>query len=207
MAVVAAMLVATGLLIAPAAAGTDKFRFKGEAAFALWTLDDDKNTSVAVSGFAGQMQDSAGSPDKDETVSVSVMQIYCDEDADEIVLREYWGFEEGDVHVPAGLPHGLVEGELVLEGAEVRSDDCDEFPYPWDGDRTDLGSHRVEVTGESEGIGDVDRSKDKYHEDFDGFKIRSQNMSRYREADANVAVAGLEDIGLPNELGFIEQGN
>lgn len=203
----AVVALASALLLVTAMAGhalaeaeTHRFRFHGDAGFAAWSLDDDRNTRVFMSGLEGQFQFDAGPPEMAEDVFVGVFQSWCDEDADQRVFRGYFGGDDASVHVPDGLPHGSAEGDLVLDGTEWRSDDCDDPSFPPEETR-DLGDVPVEAAGDWEGVGDVDRSPGKFHFDHEGFKVRSHDVIAYRDAEVSASLTGLDEIGLPSELG------
>lgn len=200
-ALTSALLLVVGMAgQALAQAETQQFRFNGESGFAAWSLDDDRNTSVYVSGMEGQFHYDSGEPQRAEDVFVGVFQRYCDEDADELVLRSYFGWDDASVHIPDGLPHGSADGEVVLDGTEWRSDDCDQFPSFPPEDTKDLGEVPLEVAADWEGVGELDTSPGKFHFDGEGFKYRSHDVLAYRDAEVSASLSGLDELGLPTEL-------
>lgn len=184
-----------------ALAGTQKFSFKGEMASAHWFLDDAKHTSVFVTGFDGQFHSPPGSPENAEEVMLNVSQSYCDEDADELVFRSFFGFDEATVDVDKGrLTEASVDADLTLSGFEHRLPDCDDPVWEEETFR-ELGEQDVELAADWDGSGGLVRSKHNFHFDGEDFKVRSNSMERYREADATATLTGLESIGVESDLG------
>lgn len=205
----ALMLALLMMLAVPgqAFAEAQKFSFKGELASADWFLDDEKNTSVFMSGFDGQFHSAPGSPEKAEDVFIVVWQSFCDEDADEHVFRSFFGWDDATVDVDQGqLTEASVDADLTLDGSEHRVPDCDE-PNWQDDTFRDLGERDVELAAEWDGSGGLIRSNRNYHFDGEDYKVRSHSMDRYREADATATLTGLEDLGVASELGESDFAN
>jgi hypothetical protein len=204
-ALVATLLLAMALPTPALAGSADTYHFRGESAFAHWTFDDSLGTSVFAAGLDGEFQTDGEAHDV-ERVFVGVFQDFCDEGADEQVFRSFFGFGDTAVDVDhARLSEASAETSLDLHGVEYRIPDCEDPDYD-DYERKDLGEHDVDVTGDWDATSDLDTRTDRFHFDFDGFKFRSQDMERYREAEADGGLAGLEDFGVPADLGTSDSG-
>lgn len=67
-------------------------RFRGDAAFAGWFLEDAFNTALFVSALDGTFQSPPGRPADTEHVAIDLFQAFCDEAEDEQVFRSFFGF-------------------------------------------------------------------------------------------------------------------
>lgn len=187
---------------APALAHAETYRFQGEQAMASWQQDDDRNTWVLIGAFDGVFQNPPGSPQDAQDALVGVVQSWCDEDEDELVLRGFFGFgETASLSVDhARLSDAEVDGELTLHGSDYRVPDCDD-PVFDDGEFEELGEFDVEVAAGWEAVSDVKTDQDRFHYEFGDVKLRSHDMERYRDAGAVGTLTGLEEHGVDPDLG------
>lgn len=187
------------------ALAADNFRFNGEAAFATWFLDDAFHTTVSVGAFDGRFHNPPGPAEEAEDVVVFVSQSFCDEDADELVFRHFIGFGDATVDIDhARLSEAMVDGRLSVQGSEARVSDCDEFAFPGLGEFEHFGEFDVAVASAWEATGGLNRSINVFHFDGEGFKVRSQSMTRSRTADATATLTGLEAFDVGTDLGESE---
>lgn len=208
-----------GATIAPsqALADADVFQFSGDIAFADWDFDDEFNTSVFVAGLDGQIHDS-GRPEDFEDAFVSVFQSFCDDKGtedtsdDEFVFRDFFGFdaETVGVDVDGALKSGTVTIDTTVSGFEFRSDGCDFFPFAEEHSHEEgsLGTFDISFEGTWTGEGQLTVSTGTFHIGRGSdFQFTSTSNERFRDATATGTLSGLEDFGVPTELGQSEFGS
>lgn len=197
------------LLLAPAgphgSADEGPHRIKGESASAHWWLEDERNTAVSMDALDGQFQSPPGPPEE-LTTSLNVYQSFCDEDADEYVVR-YLDTptdpdEQLEVAIDRQLESASISGTQTMEGIEARWDGCDGsvFDSEFLG-ASQLGPFEVGVDGTWNGVGDRVRIRHVFHVDSPDFKLRSQDQTEVRAAEASAKLTGLDELSVPNDLG------
>lgn len=202
-----ALAVLLAMSVPSQALAADKFSFKGEGAFATWFLNDAHNTTVSVGAFDGQFHNPPGPPENAQNVFLSVSQSFCDEDNDELVFRDLLGAGDAMIDIDhARLSEAMAEGQLSLDGFEMRTPDCDDpdFSEP---EFEDLGEFDVDVTDTWDGVGELHRSRSMFHFDGQGFKVRSHSMERFRDAEATGTLTGLDEFSVGPDLGESEFAN
>lgn len=198
-ALAAALVLVIGLA-APAAADSQKFNFRGEAGVADWDFDDARDTSVFLLGFDGTFHNPPDQPEDAQHALMFVSQDFCDKQANEKVFRSFFGFDDLSVEIAPGLTEGTVEGGLTLHGFEFRAPDCNDPDYE-EGKFTELGEFDVDVASSWEGSGNMNTSVSVFHRNEDEFTFHNTDVERSRDAEADGTLAGLDDFGVPRDLG------
>lgn len=181
-------------------------RMKGESASASWGLEDERNTAVFMDALDGEYQSPPGPP-KELTTSLDVHQSFCDEDANDYVLRYVDAprdqEEQLEVDIGRQLESASVTGTQTMKGFEVRWDDCDSplFGSPEVPTVTELGPFEIGVEGTWDGVGESRRIRHVFHVDSPDFKLRSRDQTEVRDAEANATLTGLGELRVPTDLG------
>lgn len=199
-----ALALMVGLSTQAAAAEAEVEHFKGEAAFADWQFDDERNTEVDVAALKGRYLDSPLDPRKD--IFLSVNQEFCD--GGEQVHRHFFasGFEEQkqeSVSIDGVL---LSSGSATLKGTvhgfEIRERGCDDGGVePVSHEFKDLGEFDVRLDASWTGTGMMDPDVDSFHFADEDFVFNSASVQRSRDAEAGGTLWGLREFGVPKELG------
>lgn len=181
-------------------------RMRGESASAHWWLQDERNTAVFMDALDGDYQSPPGPPEE-LTTSLDVYQSFCDEDANDYVLRYVDAprdqEEQLEVDIGRQLESASVTGTQTMKGFEVRWDGCDSpvFGSPEAPTVKELGPFEVGVDGTWDGVGESRRIRHVFHVDSPDFKLRSRDQTQVRDAEANATLTGLGEIRVPTDLG------
>jgi hypothetical protein len=175
------------LLVLPSPAqAVDKFKFSGNTAFAEWDLE---NASVFITASDGLFQSPPGPPAPEDQIFVDVNQQFCDQATDELVIRDFFGFE-GDVSVEFDeLDAATAEGSIVLDGIEFRVPDCGNPDFE-NGHEIELGQFPVELSVQWASFGPTLRSKSNFHFFGPDCKFFSHGTTTFREATATGEISG-----------------
>lgn len=205
LALTAALLLAVSLPGQALAAESESFKFKGEGAFAQWSLEDARNTEAFVSALDGERRNPPDQPETIESVFVFVTQEFCDEEADERVFRSFFAFDQpATIDINRGLTEGSADAGLSLDGSEFRAPDCED-PNFEEGESTDLGTFEGQLAGSWQGSGKINTSNSVFHFRDEEFTFHSTDVQRSRDAEATGTLSGLEDVGVPSDLGTTQE--
>lgn len=181
-------------------------RIKGESASAHWWLEDERNTAVFMDALDGEYQSPPGPPEE-LTTSLDVYQSFCDEDANDYVVR-YVDTprdqkEQLEVDIGRQLESASVTGTQTMKGFEARWDGCDNPVFGSTEAPTvkELGPFEVGVEGTWDGVGESRRIRHVFHVDSPDFKLRSRDQTEVRDAEATATLTGLEKLRVPTGLG------
>lgn len=195
-ALLAVVLLAAGLSSQAMAAGADVSNFHGDEAVADWSMDDDRNTHVAVGAMDGRIVGQSPLPDDHQSVYLSVTQSYCDEDAGEQVHRSWFGFAEDGASIEGGaLSQASADMKTTVQGYELRGDGCDGEPVFLDpDDETHLGEREVALSADWEATGPMEVSVRNFHFSGGDFVFNGTNVERSRDAEATGTLTGLAAV-------------
>lgn len=178
---------------------------RGGWALAEWTLQDEHNTEVTVGAYESESYQPPDQPRENEYAYLGVYQSYCDEAADELVERSWFGLGEAAVDIDTLLlSDGEAQAQLTMYGLEFRAPDCDD--PEWDGGEwADLGDFEATFDGAWESDGRLQTSVEGRQFLGEGFVYHSQDVNRARDAEATAALTGFSQFGVADQLGTTDE--
>jgi hypothetical protein len=196
------------LLLAPQASAADTFHFSGRSAFARWSLNDSRNTSVEIQAFDGRFQAPPGRPAPSRAAFVLVEQSFCDQAANELVFPTFAAdiFDASvlSVSVDRQLRSAAVTGSATLPGFEFRVPNCANPDF--DNETfTELGEFPIQFSARWTGSGALTRSAQSFREKLGPqCKFSARGHSTERNATATGSITGALPLG---DLGTTQDAN
>jgi hypothetical protein len=187
------------LLLAPQASAADTFHFSGRSAFASWSLNDSRNTSVVIQAFDGKFQAPPGRPEPNRSAFVLVEQSFCDPASNELVFPTFaadiFGASIQSLSVDRQLRSAAVAGSASLSGFEFRVPNCANPDF--DNETfTDLGEFPVQFSAQWTGSGPLTRSAQSFREKLGPqCKFSERSHVTERNATATGSITGALSLG------------